>query len=259
VEWITNAAPSVEVTIEVDANDEEEELPECRAPVPSLDADDDERLATAAQASEFVVEIERAPALHAVETAGEDATAGDSSSTEAPCDGHFVARPDSEDLAAASDDSEITAEIVPRRDSEEFTATLLPNPETTLEIDPDHDLFDLEAELPPLTIPAPAAIGGKRKPPAKRRAPTKRDDFQQIEGVGKRLEQRLYAKGIRTYAQLAALRPAELTRLAKQIGVTPERIQREAWVAQAKRLRKSATTRKRAAASVPRKPKRARA
>jgi predicted flap endonuclease-1-like 5' DNA nuclease/chromosome segregation ATPase len=229
VEWITNAAPSVEVTIEVDANDDDDPVAP-RAAAPSLDADDDEQLAAAAAPhdAERLAQIDRATTLHVVETSSDFDTV-------APAN----------DFAAGSGSADSARGDFPRADAGEFAAASLPNPETTLEIDPDHDLFDLEADLPPLAIPAPAAGSGKRK--VKRRAATARDDFQQIQGIGKRLEQRLHAKGIRTYAQLAVLRAADLPRLAKQIGVTPERIAREAWIGQAKRLKKSAPKRRRAA------------
>jgi predicted flap endonuclease-1-like 5' DNA nuclease len=88
------------------------------------------------------------------------------------------------------------------------------------------------------------------------RRPLARDDFQRIDGIGKRLAERLEESGIRTFAQLAALEKKELARVAKQVGVTPERIAREGWLKQARKLKskpakRAARTPTRAAASTP--------
>lgn len=206
-EWISNAPPGLEVTIEVDANDDAE------------------------------------VATSSVESA--------------------VSAQDSQPEPEPEPDS--APELVPTPVGAPEVS--LPNPETTIEIDPDSDLVELDAAMPPSEQDTAAPSSKPRKPrqprkprkrPAKPRA-VPRDDFQRIDGIGKSLEQRLHAKGIRTYAQLAALRPADLARVAKQIGVTPERIARESWLAQARRLNKLAAKAPTAPAAVARKQKRARA
>jgi len=70
--------------------------------------------------------------------------------------------------------------------------------------------------------PAPAA-----KPAA--------DRLQAIAGIGPKIEKLLNAEGISTFAELAALKPADVAKLEKKLGF-PGRIAREKWIARARAL-----------------------
>jgi predicted flap endonuclease-1-like 5' DNA nuclease len=158
-------------------------------------------------------------------------------------------------ITNAAPSVEVTIEV--DEDSVELLTAAMPGPETTLEIDPDTDLFDAEtsdsdtSELP--------AIEPRTKPGVRRRA-VPRDDLQRIDGIGKGLSERLHSKGIRSFAQLAAVRAGDLPRFAKQLGVTPERIAREGWIRQARKLktRKAKQASKRATKPADRTARRAR-
>ena len=63
------------------------------------------------------------------------------------------------------------------------------------------------------------------------------DDLTQITGVGPALVKKLKAEGITTYAQIAALKKADIDALDEKIGARG-RITRNAWVKQAKALMK---------------------
>jgi len=63
------------------------------------------------------------------------------------------------------------------------------------------------------------------------------DDFKVIYGIGSGIETRLQDMGITTYAQLAALSPADLTALLTNFaGVSTERIIKQDWIGQARSL-----------------------
>jgi NADH-quinone oxidoreductase subunit E len=90
------------------------------------------------------------------------------------------------------------------------------------------------------------AVAPAAKPVAKAKvAPRTRkaDDLKQISGIGPKLEQVLNAKGIRTFAELAAWSDEDIARIDAELGFEG-RIARDGWVAQAKAL--SAKGRKRA-------------
>ena len=74
----------------------------------------------------------------------------------------------------------------------------------------------------------------KAKPKSKT---TAADDLTQITGVGPALVKKLKAEGITTYAQIAALKKADIDALDEKIGARG-RITRNAWVKQAKALMK---------------------
>src|SRR4051794_5902641 len=61
------------------------------------------------------------------------------------------------------------------------------------------------------------------------------DDLTRIRGIGRKMQERLNALGIRTLAQLAALTPEEIARVDAAIEF-PGRVERERWVEQAKAL-----------------------
>jgi predicted flap endonuclease-1-like 5' DNA nuclease len=62
------------------------------------------------------------------------------------------------------------------------------------------------------------------------------DDLRLIKGIGPKFERALRALGIRTYAQIAALSDDDVRDVAGKLGVKPEKILREGWVASAQRL-----------------------
>ncbi len=63
------------------------------------------------------------------------------------------------------------------------------------------------------------------------------DDFKLIYGIGPGIESRLHRAGIRTYAQLAALMPEKiLSVLGNLVGLKIERITKQDWIGQAKKL-----------------------
>lgn len=64
---------------------------------------------------------------------------------------------------------------------------------------------------------------------------TAADDLKAISGIGPKLEQVLNRRGIRSYAQIAALTDEEMARLDEELGFKG-RIGRDDWRGQAKRL-----------------------
>ena len=61
------------------------------------------------------------------------------------------------------------------------------------------------------------------------------DDLKKISGIGPKLEQALNKRGIKTYAQLAALNDNDVADLEEKLGIE-DRIGRDNWIAQASRL-----------------------
>jgi predicted flap endonuclease-1-like 5' DNA nuclease len=116
-------------------------------------------------------------------------------------------------------------------------------------------IAELEGELrealarsapPPEAAVHAAAVRGKtqRAAPKPKRKPAA-DDLQQISGIGPRSAQQLSELGI-TFALMAKWTAADVQRVAKRLVTSPERIQREGWVKQARALAKAPTKRKRA-------------
>lgn len=64
------------------------------------------------------------------------------------------------------------------------------------------------------------------------------DDFQKIVGIGKSIEQKLYAIGIYNYSQLAKMTDEDMRTISKVIDFFPGRIQRDDWKGQANTLMK---------------------
>ncbi|MPZ88685.1 MAG: hypothetical protein GEU81_11555 [Nitriliruptorales bacterium] len=62
------------------------------------------------------------------------------------------------------------------------------------------------------------------------------DDLGQIDGVGPVLERTLRRLGITTFRQIASLTPEEARRVGAEFGQFGDRIEREHWVEQARRL-----------------------
>lgn len=67
--------------------------------------------------------------------------------------------------------------------------------------------------------------------------PPEIDDLKLINGIGPAVERRLHGVGIYTYAQLAALSPADIAASVAGIsGLTAERITKQDWIGQARKL-----------------------
>jgi poly(3-hydroxybutyrate) depolymerase len=66
-------------------------------------------------------------------------------------------------------------------------------------------------------------------------ASARKDDLTRISGIGPKLAEKLNARGIATFRQIAELTDKEIAALDKALGF-PGRIGRDKWVAQARRL-----------------------
>jgi Helix-hairpin-helix domain len=67
--------------------------------------------------------------------------------------------------------------------------------------------------------------------------PPEIDDLKLINGIGPAVERRLHSVGIYTYAQLAALSPADIAAaVADLAGLSAERIIKQDWIGQARKL-----------------------
>ena len=86
-------------------------------------------------------------------------------------------------------------------------------------------------------IPTVAATVRATDTPAPTATPV-RDDLTRIRGIGPTYASRLYAAGVRTFAHLAQLTPAEIKAIAAP-GSTGNFIDAESWIAQAKALANS--------------------
>src|SRR5437667_4951959 len=78
-----------------------------------------------------------------------------------------------------------------------------------------------------------------RKPPPTNRdvEPPEIDDLKRIKGIRQAVESRLHDRGIFTFAKLAALSAADIAASVEDLpGMTAERIMREDWIGQARRL-----------------------
>jgi predicted flap endonuclease-1-like 5' DNA nuclease len=73
------------------------------------------------------------------------------------------------------------------------------------------------------------ALPGKRGAAA---TPVATDDLKRIKGVGPKLERQLHALGITSFAQVAALTPADIARIGATLGFQG-RIERDGWIEQA--------------------------
>jgi len=62
------------------------------------------------------------------------------------------------------------------------------------------------------------------------------DDLTAVNGIGPAFETALNGIGIMTYAQLAEQTPAELAERLDARGISAERIERDGWIEQARRL-----------------------
>ncbi|MCB0564807.1 MAG: hypothetical protein KDD01_10570 [Phaeodactylibacter sp.] len=94
---------------------------------------------------------------------------------------------------------------------------------------------------------APVAKAGKKDPtkakPAKSPAPRpkkagKKDDLKQIKGIGPKYEKALNEMGITSYEQVSKLKKKDITAINERLKITTDRIERENWIGQAKKLAK---------------------
>jgi predicted flap endonuclease-1-like 5' DNA nuclease len=79
---------------------------------------------------------------------------------------------------------------------------------------------ELERARRPATVP-PAAV---------------EDDLTRIRGIGPRYARQLQAAGVRSFAAIAAWAPADILAISRELKITPSRIERDEWVAQARVL-----------------------
>lgn len=63
---------------------------------------------------------------------------------------------------------------------------------------------------------------------------TAQDDLQALKGIGAKTARRLTGLGIVSFAQIAQLEPAGVQLIARAVGLSPERVLREKWPAQAR-------------------------
>lgn len=63
---------------------------------------------------------------------------------------------------------------------------------------------------------------------------TAKDDLQALKGIGAKTARRLTGLGIVSFAQIAQLEPAGVQLIARAVGLSPERVLREKWPAQAR-------------------------
>lgn len=93
-----------------------------------------------------------------------------------------------------------------------------------------------KAEAKPAKTEAKPAAKAKAKPAAKKAA-TGADDLKKLSGVGPALEKKLNENGVTTYAQIAGWSKADIADMDTKLSFKG-RIEREDWVAQAKKLAK---------------------
>ncbi|WP_338547979.1 50S ribosomal protein L21 [Roseovarius phycicola] len=84
---------------------------------------------------------------------------------------------------------------------------------------------------------AEAKMAEPKKAAPKKAAKVEADDLKQLSGVGPALEKKLHAAGVTTFAQIAAWGEAEIAEFDEKLSFKG-RIEREGWVAQAKKLAK---------------------
>lgn len=88
------------------------------------------------------------------------------------------------------------------------------------------DLGPMAYELVGQVVPAASSVAVAERTP---------DDLEVIEGIGPVINGRLREMGITTFAQIAALTPAEVESIGNQLDF-PGRIERENWIEQARDL-----------------------
>jgi predicted flap endonuclease-1-like 5' DNA nuclease len=82
----------------------------------------------------------------------------------------------------------------------------------------------------------PAGYGEGTKPDVMAKSPAKLDDLKLIWGVGPKLEQKLHSLGIYSFSQIAKWNHENIVWVENQLGEFADRIERDEWVSQAKKL-----------------------
>ena len=91
------------------------------------------------------------------------------------------------------------------------------------------------AELEDELRQAVVALAAERASTRRLDAPNQ-NDLQLIRGIGPRFESQLRAMGIATLHSVAQWTAADITRVAEQLNIRPQRIERDAWIDQARAL-----------------------
>ncbi|WP_026619313.1 NADH-quinone oxidoreductase subunit E [Ensifer sp. WSM1721] len=86
------------------------------------------------------------------------------------------------------------------------------------------------------SVPAARKPRAARKPAASAQKSGASDDLKRISGIGPKLEQVLNGRGIRRFADIAALSEADVAKLDAEFGLNG-RITRDDWIGQAKALK----------------------
>lgn len=82
---------------------------------------------------------------------------------------------------------------------------------------------------------APKAAAPTDAKPAKPAAPAGADDLKRLSGVGPKLEEKLLAAGVTSFAQIAAWTEADVAEMDEKLSFKG-RIEREGWIEQARTL-----------------------
>jgi predicted flap endonuclease-1-like 5' DNA nuclease len=87
------------------------------------------------------------------------------------------------------------------------------------------------------------SMASKHSPTNRAEEPARSDDLKLINGIGPAVEKRLNGVGIFTFTQLAALSPADVAAaVADLTGLSAERIVKQDWIGQARRLAAESTS-----------------
>jgi NADH-quinone oxidoreductase subunit E len=62
------------------------------------------------------------------------------------------------------------------------------------------------------------------------------DDLTQISGIGPKIRDKLHGIGVRRFSQIAAWTEEDIDRIDAMVGGPDDRVRRDEWVAQARRL-----------------------
>ncbi|HEX6766634.1 MAG TPA: hypothetical protein VF103_14170, partial [Polyangiaceae bacterium] len=97
------------------------------------------------------------------------------------------------------------------------------------------EVYNLRAELTVAKTRIEELEGELRKAQSDR-ITTPGDDLKSIKGIGPKFEKLLRGAGIVTLAQIAGWSESDIDEMAKKLGVKAERIRKDDWVGNAKRL-----------------------
>jgi predicted flap endonuclease-1-like 5' DNA nuclease len=102
---------------------------------------------------------------------------------------------------------------------------------------------DSSCDLLATTFEEGISMASKRSPTKRAAEPPRIDDLKLINGIGPAVEKRLNGVGIFTFTQLAALSPADVAAaVADLTGLPAERIVKQDWIGQARRLAAESTS-----------------